>query len=247
MREINPVNNNGSIQLKFSVSGKRYSLHPIPTGEYANRRDIETAKAIATRITNDVLAGNFDSSLERYRLIPKPELPKVDKPKTLLVIWDAWVSSLDLSAATKADHYEMVRRMLTKSDPRPVDTSWLTQADLAPSTYNKRLSYTRKCCDWAICKCWLEINPYAALKARKGGPKETKPFTTSEIQAILAGFEAVAPHYSPFVTFIFLTGVRLSEAIGLRWCHVDFSRGLVTICESLPVDRTGNGYLRILK
>jgi integrase len=64
---------------------------------------------------------------------------------------------------------------------------------------------------------------------------------------IIKGFETQAPHYVPFVKFLFLTGVRISEAIGLRWGNVDFSRNEAVIKESLSKDRTGNGYSRIRK
>ena len=78
MRYINPFNNNGSIQLKFSYGAKRYSFNPIPSGDYYNKRDLLTAKAIAVKIQNDILAGYFDSTLDRYRLAPKasPVLPQ---------------------------------------------------------------------------------------------------------------------------------------------------------------------------
>ncbi len=71
MREIKPINHNGSIQLKFSVSGKRYSLNPIPGGDFNKPKDISQAIAIATKISNDILTGYFDTSLERYRIVPK--------------------------------------------------------------------------------------------------------------------------------------------------------------------------------
>ena len=136
MKDINPINNNGSIQLKFSYGGKRHSFNPIPSGNYSNKRDVACVKAIAVKIQNDILAGCFDPSLKRYRLDPKttPDQP-LTKPKTLIEIWDAWVITLDLSAATKADHYEMVRRMITKANPSLTDTLWLTLAELAAATF----------------------------------------------------------------------------------------------------------------
>ncbi|WP_017653081.1 hypothetical protein [Fortiea contorta] len=87
MREIKPTNNNGSIQLKFSWGGKRYSFNPVPGGHYANRRDMATATSIATRIQHDILAGYFDPTLERYRLAPKLEAPQ-STLTTLLALWE---------------------------------------------------------------------------------------------------------------------------------------------------------------
>lgn len=243
MRPIQPLDNNGSITLRFSISGKRYIFNPIPGGQYSNPRDLATARAIATQIQNDVLAGIFDSSLNRYRLVEStPAKPESPKPLDLLHLWDLWVDGLDLSPATKADHYEMVRRMILKAFPKVADLTWLTSSKLAASTWNKRLGYLNTCGNWAVSKGLLEVNPYASLKPRKATKPEIKPFSATEIKAILQGFRDHAPHYLPFVKFLFATGVRTSEAIGLRWNHVDFDLGLLTISESLSRDRAGNGY-----
>lgn len=246
MREIKPINHNGSIQLKFSFGGKRYSFNPIPGGSYTNKRDFTTVSAIASRIQNDILAGCFDPTLVKYRLDPKPT-EAITKPQNLLELWDAWVETLDLPAPTKANHYEAVRQMLVKANPAITETSWLVKAKLAPSTFNKRLGYVKSCFRWAFKKQIVDANPFEDIKNRKVISQKVKPFTTKEIQTIILGFEAEAPRYTPFVRFLFLTGARLSEAIGLRWCHVDFERNELTIKESLSRDRVGNKYHRIRK
>lgn len=246
MREIKPSNNNGSIQLRFSLAGKRYGFNPIPGGTYSNKRDMQLAKAIAVRIQNDILANSFDPTLKRYVLVPKAETPS-DHPKTLLELWDSWVDTLDLAPATKADHYEMIRRMLLKARPGLTDTAWLTKAEISPATFNKRLGYLKSCFIWAMKEGKAEANPFDKVKARKVTSQPVKPFSSHEIAKIIAGFQDQAPHYTQFVRFLFLTGTRLSEAIGLRWGHIDFDRGEVVITESLSKDRTGNSYSRIRK
>jgi integrase len=191
MGEIKPVNNNGSIQLKFSFGGKRYSFNPVPGGHYDDKRDMATAKAIATQIQNDILARHFDPTLNRYRLEPKAATKA--QPKTLLELWDAWVDYLDLPPATQANHYKWVRRMIAKANSGLTDTNWLTHSNISPRTYKERLSLIRACGKWAVGKGWLEVNPYEGLKPKKDNPKEIKPFTQEEIRAILAGFDELAP------------------------------------------------------
>ena len=222
VREINPFNNNGSIQLKFSFGGKRYSFNPIPGGDYHNKRDLLTAKAIAVKIQNDILAGYFDPTLERYRLSPK--VPAKPQPKSLIELWDLWVESLELPERVAADHYKWVRQMIVKAKPGLVDTKWLTESTLAAVTYNIRLSFLKTCGQWAVKEGLITSNPYDRVKLRKVVRKPIKPFTLEEIVTILAGFQEKAPQYVPFVKFLFLTGARLSEAIGFRWGHVDFDR-----------------------
>ena len=154
MRKIEPINNNGSIQLKFSYAGKRYGFNPIPGGRYDNQRDINTARAIANQISNDILAKNFDVTLDKYRVVPKSSVAKakevLPEATKLLNLWDAWVDSLDLPNATKAHHYKAIRQQIIKSNPLTGDTSWFTKCDLSPATFNQRLGYLRACFKWSM-------------------------------------------------------------------------------------------------
>jgi integrase len=236
--KVTPRNHNGTIQLKFTVSGQRYSFNPIPRSQYANPHHIAIAWAIAAQIQAEVLKGEFDPTLNRYRHCQKKP---VSKGEFDLEIWDAWVDSLTLSPATKADHYEMIRRMIGKG------SEWLTESRIAPSTFNKRLGYLKSCGKWAVDQGLLSDNPFTSIKPRKAVKPEIKPFSQKEIQSIIQGFESVYPHYTLFVKFLFMTGMRTGEAIGLRWGNIDFERGEIGVRESLSVDRTGNGYKRTRK
>ncbi|AUT00875.1 site-specific integrase [Nostoc sp. CENA543] len=242
MREIKPFNNNGSIQLRFTYGGKRFCFNPVPGGQYNNRRDKETAQAIAVQIRNDILARNFDTSLDRYRLQPKA--PPKTHPKTLLELWDAWVETLDVTETTRLTYYRWTRVMIAKANPNLVDVTWIQSLNLSSTTLKERLFQIRSCCNWGISQGFLKVNPYQGVKAQGRKRKEIKPFTIDEIRLIITGFETLYPHYSSFVKFLLITGCRTSEAIGLRWQHVDLVRGELIIKESLPKDPAGNGYKR---
>lgn len=247
MRDIVPVKNNDSIQLKFTVNGKRYTFNPVKGGNFSSKRDIAQARAIATKIQNDIIAGVFDPTLQRYRPQQTIDKPIPKNSGLLLEVWDAWVENLNLPEATKADHYEMVRRMIVRANAGLSDTTWFTNTDIAPSTFNKRLGYLKSCFHWAVAERLVSSNSFEKVKTRRATKPEIKPFTLDEMRLIVAEFECRYPHYSPFVQFMFLTGVRTSEAIGLLWRHVDFDRNEIIICESLSKDRTGNGYRRVRK
>ena len=165
----------------------------------------------------------------------------------LITLWDLWVKSLDISEATKAHHYKAIRNQILKHNPEVLDTQWFTQADLAGSTFNQRLEYLTNCYRWALNNSLVLSNPYAAIKHRKITKQQIRPFNPDEVRRILESFSTYYAHYLPFVKFLFITGVRSSEAIGLRRGHLDFTRGAVTIRESLSRDWEGNGYQRIRK
>ncbi len=244
MRQIRPIRNNGSIRIRFTLNGARYDLPAL--GRWGDRWDMSLARAIADQIEIDIKAGIFDQTLEKYRLPQKQHVDSGKGPGKLLPLWDRWVETLDLAADTKADHYEMVRRMIAKVDPLVTDADWFVQAGeaLAAATYNKRLGYLRRCLNWAVSIGEVSANPFDTLKNRKAPKTQIKPFTLEEMTKILQGFAESHPSYAAFVAFMLLTGCRTSEAIGLQWKRVDLSRGELTIADSLPKSRSTQGRTR---
>jgi integrase len=170
-----------------------------------------------------------------------------DKNPPLLEVWDAWVQSLDLSSQTLADHYATLRSQIAKTSPLSSEISWLLNLKIAPATFNKKLSYLRTCGDWAKSEGLLSANPWLKVRPRNGTKEIIKPFSRDEATKIIASFEKSYPAWTPFAKFLFLSGCRMSEAIGLQWKHVDFERGEICICESLAQRKDGNGYERVRK
>jgi integrase len=92
----------------------------------------------------------------------------------------------------------------------------------------------KNCLDWAVTQELAESNPFSGIKIKRSGkPSKTKPFTLAQIRQILDGFTAIAPTYRPIATFLFLTGARTSEAIGIQWRRIDFEGGQITIADTL--------------
>lgn len=76
--------------------------------------------------------------------------------------------------------------------------------------------------------CWkwhrAEYNPWTKrANVIKVPPKQLpKPFTREEMAAIIQAFrtDKYYHHYADYVEFLFGTGCRTGEAIGLRWKHL---------------------------
>jgi integrase len=167
----------------------------------------------------------------------------------LLEIWDAWIEELNLPPQTKAGHYNYLRGQIAKAgNPLSDATAWFTANNsLAPSTYNRRLWLLNKMSGWAVAEGLLSVNPWLKIKGKRTKKEVIKPFSQAEAVKIIAGFEENYPAWTFFVKFLFLSGCRMSEAIGLLWKHIDFARGEICICESLPLVIGGTGYERARK
>jgi len=255
MKVIRPSNHNGSIRIRFKINGVTYRFNPLRGARYSDPIALGRATAIAAQIGLDISLGQFDPTLDKYRLSENGAGLRMLRPKyrKLLELWDAWVESLDLKPQTKADHYEMIRRMILKSgDIGVADSTWLRpwREAVSPATFNKRLGYLRSCLKWAINEgVFVGPNPYLAIKSSPSvlTHERVKPFSIAEISLILKGLEDFYPDYLPFVQFLFSTGCRTGEAIGLLWRHIDFDNGLIIVSDSLSIDKAGNGYTRIRK
>jgi len=171
-----------------------------------------------------------------------------NKNPPLLGIWDAWVDDLCLPPQTKAGHYYYLRRQILKAgNPLSLDTAWFKDNTLAAASNNRRLWLLSKMSAWAVAENLLSYNPWLKIKPRKTTKEIVKPFSQEEAARIIGGFEQSYPAWTPFAKFLFLSGCRMSEAIGLQWKHVDFQRQEICICESLPLLANGNGHERARK
>ncbi|RYZ80848.1 MAG: hypothetical protein EOP04_25110, partial [Proteobacteria bacterium] len=126
-----------------------------------------------------------------------------------------------------------------------------------PKTFNDRRNCLIKFFAWLVKKGKIKENPLeeVATKRRQRNCEQRKPFTESEIVAILEAlqknrFKKPSARYShsqyvPFVKFMLYTGVRNAEAVGLKVKDITFPNaddlrtGSIRICRTLA--RTAKG------
>ncbi len=257
--EILPQKNRQGIRLQFSVGGERFSFSPLKGGKWESKRDRNLVAAIGTKIVNDILAGAFDPSLEKYRhkFCTENAGEKFSQKSSKicwLEIWDRFVKSLKLSAATAADHYACVRAAIVKAgNPGILNIEWLLgRTDWAASTFNRRVSMLNRCASWALAQKLISKNPLAEIQGRSQTLEEEeqaegkkKPFNAVEVAQIIEYFYQKHPTYAPFVEFLLFSGVRTGEAVGLRWQDVDLEKRTVAIEQSISRER--GGYKKIAK
>lgn len=149
-------------------------------------------------------------------------------------LYDDWMAykSVFVCKRTIESWYRPVRRnaekylperQITRRDATEFITA-LKEEGLAPETIKRRIEALNACWNWGIEEGMVKENPWRGLAKLIKSPQrpDPKPFTQDEVEKIIAGFEQHEIHYTltPFIKFLFATGCRIGEAIGLQWKDV---------------------------
>ncbi|MBD2039689.1 tyrosine-type recombinase/integrase [Microcoleus sp. FACHB-672] len=233
-KQVRVICDRGRLMLRFTTGGRRYRFYLRLPDSKQNRR---LAEAKATQIEWDIRSNNFDPTLEKYQ-------PQLKKEVTVIAIPPRSVTQL-FQEFSEHKAKAVDRRTLEKY--RALE-SRLSQffgdhvAELGeaaalkfieflkdhqqPRTIKDRLSILNACWQWACKAGKVSHNPWKEICFKTPPKQQPRPFTRAEILAILEAFKTGSySHYANYVEFLFLTGTRTAEAIGLRWRHVadDFS------------------------
>ncbi len=242
---------NGYLRIRIRVGGNRQVMSLGLPDTAINRKYAEDK---AHRINLDILSGNFDPTLAKYKpqsvvTIAEPDI----RPKVMPTAAELWkqyraYKASSLKETTKL-HHEALARILDKTPDTPITDALRVKTELEKVTtihQTKRiLIQLGAVCRWAKKHGLVDNNPYEGMAGEM--PKyryqqEPKPnaFTEEERDRIISTFREHQgnwngrghtgcryAHYAPFVEFLFLTGCRPSEAIGLRWQQVSADCGQI--------------------
>lgn len=249
MKPIKVRQNGNSCIIRWTYKEERYSL---TWGNYANAEDRARLEICARQIYVDCLAGVFDSSLQRYRhwLIGISsgstngngngnghgyQEPQSNKPPLIFLLeqrLEENYCSADQSLlyllkkyGTPIDSPEEARRFM----------SWIRARGNKASTLKRYLAVLQI----------LRRDLFGEIKIRREERPSPKPLTQAEVQQFLQALEE-SEYYSFYLDFfilLFNTGMRLSEAIGLRWQDCDLKTREIHVYETLSRTK-GNPYKR---
>lgn len=249
------------LQLVFRVAGQRYYLSTGFPDSPTNRK---MAEMKARQIELDIVSGNFDSSLDKYRppkMGVKPEaIAPISHPEPSLdQLWERYMEFKrpTISPNTFSKEFTTAQRCIDQLLPTRSLTEavrirdWIV-ANKPPNAAKRLLTQLTACCEWAIKSDLTTRNPFegmsAGIKVPKSATKndgqEIDPFSAEERDSIIQAF-ATHPryqHYTAFVTFLFRTGCRPSEAIALQWKHI--SQDLSVISFEAAVIAASKGLTR---
>lgn len=135
--------------------------------------------------------------------------------------------------------YLYVRKLLEKWTGVPIGkiAERLNSEDWAVTTYNRRVYYLRDFFSWLVGQGVISLNPLAEVRGKREKKRKKnsrrEPLNEEEIERLLDAVKnntfchkAARPqhsYYYPFLKFMFITGVRNAEAIGLRVKYMGLS------------------------
>ena len=233
---------NGSLRLRLPrhvFKGQQKYLYLGLSDTVKNRK---LAEAKVQQIQADIFFERFDPTLERYKPPSYSLPPKPDKfnQLTLNFLWEKYTQfkAKTLSPSSLKDFKKVanhIKRLPTQSPDAAKQIANHLLDTLSIDSAKRVLTQLSACCDWAVDRDLIAKNSFAGMTRRLKVTKKhsINPFTAQERDAIIKAFEEFSQHrhYAPFVKFLFLTGCRTSEAVGLQWQHIDLALTYVTFQE----------------
>lgn len=212
-------------------------------------------------IEQDLLFERFDATLRRHR--GEEPVDTSEAVKTLQAIWAAYFEYAALTASPKTVNgtYKPVTAHLKQCRSEGLTNPVGLRQELLGMTTEgqarRSLMQLSAACTWAVERGMITKNPLQRLYLDLKEPRPQPPvaFTVEERDRIIEAFETdqrVGLNYRPYaplVKFLFWTGCRPSEAVGLRWGSVARDCGRLHFCEAMvdvsgrlerrPTDKTG--------
>lgn len=242
---------NGMLRLRWRHQGKEYQLSLGKADTPLNRH---TAQKTAAQIAIDIAAGHFDPTLAKYRTAPESKPPQSDA----VTLFDLFIDSRqgETSGQAIASRYLPLRNNLQRfgqiqHEPGAREFVDYLRSRQSPRVANQNLSLMKSFGYWAILQGHWEQNHFEGIKPLKVSHHpngKRSPFTIEEIRLLLSTAKTHPRwyHYHDFCMALLYLGLRPSEAIGLKWKHINWQPATITIAESLSRSPDGKtaGYAR---
>jgi integrase len=238
---VSIINAKGRIRLRWRYQAIRHSLS---LGAYTKSNLIQ-ARIVALKIEQDILLNNFDKTLFKYT---GKVVSKTSNNKSVVCLFEEWVKEYKQMDCEIHTNYNATRNMLKKWNQVSQNNivKKFNAETFCSSTYNRRLTILKSFVNWLITQKMWDFNPLLSVNNKRNKTIKNPnriPFKEDEIRRILDAFKQNTAcssysnckhsHYYPFIYFIFKTGCRPSEAVGLRVSSVNLENQTITIKEVL--------------
>jgi integrase len=230
---------------KYFEDGKRVFLSLGLKDNPIDRADAEMKAAL---IRADILKGKFDESLDRYS--PAAKRSKPDVAESISDIWDFYVNYKSASLKDSTVNYMRtgLGKLIHDCPHQSITDSlfirnWLLEQTTS-SMVKRIFTHLNAAVNWAIHHnlCRLAISPFKGMAGdlpkhkweEEGSPNAFSLVEKSLfINKISNHQNPSIAHYDLFIRFLFMTGCRPSEAIGLRYSDIDLVNGYINFGSSI--------------
>jgi integrase len=259
------INSNDRLQLTFprwiarKIGKSRLSISLDLPNTKENRKIAEDK---AFEINTDIAYGKFrGTSKETIRSFYQVSISAgYDNPTQLsLDLWEKYKADKALTLKPKSmealDYYSQVLSKIECVPHYEVKEKLLSVT--SSQVARKILMYLSGCYEWGVVNGLVSDNPYKGRFSELPKPDwltepEPNPFTREEKETIIARFNEheTCQYYSPIIQFLFLTGCRPSEAVGLKQNSIkkrtiNFRESIVLIKgRSTPTKKSKNNKVR---
>ncbi|RBL93344.1 tyrosine-type recombinase/integrase [Chitinophaga flava] len=266
--EIAIENNKGRIRLRWRYNGKRYPLslpyaYSPENMHYATIKVAEIELDMMKGCFDTSLEKYKPQKPKPVALLPEkktlPPNPVVTSLHELSDKFKDWTKNIrNINIDHSVDYYGLYRVLVRWVNiPLGEIAGTMNVENWSVSTYNRRLNMLSAFLSWLKDSGIITSNPLLHVSSRrtKGQDKQQKknerriPLQEREIFDFLEAMRldtychkcSPVKHsfYYTFLKFIFLTGVRNAEAVGLRVRHINFDLNTVEISEAFA--RTNKG------
>jgi len=239
------------IRIPASLMGGKRSTLSLGLDDTPENR-VEAEKHLAAMLA-DINLSQFDPTLERYRskLVARVvSLPTQDVTPAIRDVWTQYANfrKPSVSPSTWGHQYKDVTAKINALPPNLGFNDGSKIRDYVLSHHSmdatrRFMMQLKAMSKWAYgsgiinADYFRDVPNVTVPKNCKGGDDgDIYPFTREERDAIIAAFESnqfvpkcanklsAHSHYAPYVKFLFFTGCRPSEAIGLQWKHIKDDR-----------------------
>lgn len=244
---------NGSIRVRFMWNGRRRNetlpYAPTPKG-------IKSAAQVVDQVKGLIKLGLLDD--DKYAEL-FPNSSNVAGGKLNFGEYaQLWLDSRAVVKGTKKNYTTAINRYwmpalaLVRID---LITTTLLRRILAvtdwksPAVKRNAITKLSTILNSALNEEIIPKNPAAILELPKRSKREIDPFTQEEADQIITKMYAhshwPSTIYAAFFEFVFYTGMRLSEALAMRWDEIDEKKKTAHVCRGVAlgevVERTKTG------
>jgi integrase len=235
-----------------------------------NKRDAETFRSRVESLLSSLFAGSSPDretsmwvsnlpgkvkiKLAKHGLITGVEIPEKIKANTTPTVQELFSQYIETMGKSKKPatilNWKQATEQFLNYLPNNIRLNEITtgtvrdwvesmRPTLAGTTLHKRFSICRQIFDYAIDHKQLRENPFTAVKVKKPKPLVNVEVSRETIERVL---RHCSPKWAAIVSLSRYGGLRCpSEVLSLKWEHIDFDAGVMTIPEPKVEHHEGRG------